>query len=318
MKKVTVLVLAMAIAMLGCGGGDVPDSETDNAAATRYVSIGEFNGSIYQDAIYGLRDKLNGEFYEVCGDTFCEGDYANLVGLSLDCAVSSVRGEIHDCAWTFTGSSQSVNPETAAIEVDAATFACHFKPKTTARELVALLEGSADALTEPLPGGTASIYDGLSDCFDHPIKNATLPVGSTSDAAPKYLAPDDYYASAAGREKWRKAKAGLQRGFDDICGDTFCEGDFGDLQSLDFTCAVTRSTGNVKACAWTFGGSYSTVDAIKGTVDETSRTWTCPVKSKGTIGKLVSTLDGSSDPIQEALPGETTSAYDAIGDDCLP
>ena len=110
----------------------------------------------------------------------------------------------------------------------------------------------------------------------------------------------------------------MKLGFDNVCGDTFCEGDFGDLQSLAFTCAVTKSTGNVKACAWIFGGSYSTVSPTKGTVDETSRTWTCPVNTRGTIGKLVSTLDGSSDPIREALPGETTSAYDAIANDCLP
>src|ERR1700754_797887 len=113
MKKACVLMLALAVPMLnGCGGGDSSDSQSDDATATQYVAIADFNNAQYQDAIYDLRDKLNGEFGNLCGDTFCGGDYSNLVGMSVNCSVSSIRGDIHDCAWTFSGSQQYVNPET--------------------------------------------------------------------------------------------------------------------------------------------------------------------------------------------------------------
>ena len=316
MKTAFALVLVAAIpALVGCAG-DGSDSQTDDSTATQYVSIADFNNSALQDAWYGLQSKLNGEFYNVCGDTFCEGDYSNLVGLSMNCGVSSIRGDVHDCAWTFTGSNQMVNPETAAIAVDKPTFVCHFKAKTTASKLVTLLSNSSDAIHEVLPGGTVSIYDGLVDCFQHPI--GATPIMPVDDPAPKYVEPIDYYKSASSQTKWRNTQAALKNGFDNICGDTYCGSDFGDMQSLDFICSVTKSTGNVKSCAWVFGGSYLGTDTKTGTVSATTASWNCPVAMKGTIGQLISTLGASSDPIQQALPGETTSAYDAIGNNCLP
>jgi hypothetical protein len=317
MKTACALVLVAAIpALVGCAGGDSSDSQTDDSTATQYVAIGDFNNSALQDGWYDLQSKLNGEFYDVCGDTFCEGDYANLVGLSMNCAVTSIRGDVHDCAWTFSGSNQMVNPETAAIAVDKPTFQCHFKAKTTASKLVTLLSSSSDAIHEVLPGGTVSIYDGLVDCFQHPI--GATPVPYVDDPAPKYVEPIDYYKSSSSQTKWRNTQAALKNGFDNICGDTFCGGDFGDLQSLDFICSVTKSTGNVKSCAWIFGGSYLGVNPKTGAVGPTTDSWTCPVPVKGTIGQLISTLGSSPGAIQQPLPGETTSAYDAIGNNCLP
>jgi hypothetical protein len=319
MKKACVLLLGLLVpAVMGCAGNDstTGDSQTDDATATQYVGIGDFNNSIYQDGIYDLRDQLNGEFGQLCGDTFCEGDYSNLVGMSLNCSVSSVRGDVHDCAWTFSGSQEYVNPDTAAIEVDAVTFACHFKAKTTAGKFLTQLQGSSDAIHETLPGGTVSIYDGLSDCFQHPVGHT--PITVIDEPHPKYLDPVDYYTSSSGQAKWSKAQAGLKLGFDNICGDTFCGSDYGDLQSLGFTCAVTKSTGNVKSCLWAFGGSFSGVNTSTGAVTETMQNWKCPVAVKGTIGQLITTLDSSSDPSMLPLPGETTSAYDAIGNNCLP
>ncbi len=115
-----------------------------------------------------------------------------------------------------------------------------------------------------------------------------------------------------------KAKTALVTGFNDVCGDTFCESDYSDMQSLAFVCSITKSTGNVKACDWIFGGSFSQI-ATNGAVTPTSQTWTCPVPVHGTLSQLITTLtaSGSTDPIDRALPGTTASAYDAIGG-CLP
>ncbi len=84
------------------------------------------------------------------------------------------------------------------------------------------------------------------------------------------------------------------------------------------TCSVTQSTGNLKDCEWIFAGSYSTIGKA-GALAEVSRSFHCKLPVKGTLAQLVTTLTGAGtgDPIQRPLPGETSSAYDALGG-CLP
>jgi hypothetical protein len=150
----------------------------------------------------------------------------------------------------------------------------------------------------------------LPDCFTHPIGDT--PITATSSATPTYVEAADYYTTAANQAKWSSTYAALKLGFDNVCGDTFCGSDYSDLQSLELACSITRSSGNVKSCAWAFGGSYTLVKAT-GALDLTSRTWTCPVAVHGTLSQLISTVTapGTVDPIQRPLPGGT-SAYDSI------
>jgi hypothetical protein len=129
----------------------------------------------------------------------------------------------------------------------------------------------------------------------------------------------DYYTSEAGIARWTAAKTALKNGFDRVCGDTFCSGDFGDLQAMDFTCAITKSTGNVKSCMWTFGGSWHLVAAQGGAQQITASTFKCPMLMKGTLSSFIDVLTatGIDQPINRALPGMTTSAYDSLLG-CLP
>src|SRR3569623_546410 len=119
--------------------------------------------------------------------------------------------------------------------------------------------------------------------------------------------------------QWYDLIHNLNAQFDQVCGDTFCGSDFGDLQSMDFTCAITKSTGNVKSCMWTFGGSWHLVAPQGGAQQITASTFQCPVPMKGTLSQLSDTITapGTDDAIQRPLPGMTTSAYDALGG-CLP
>jgi hypothetical protein len=114
----------------------------------------------------------------------------------------------------------------------------------------------------------------------------------------------------------------LTSNFNDICGDTFCGSDYGDLQSLTFTCSVSSKLGNIHACTWTFGGSYATVNASTGALTVHAKTFVCkiPVKSGTTLKQLMTTLTaaGTTKPIDRPLPGLTTTIYDAIGTNCLP
>lgn len=305
-------VLVSACAVSGSNDAQVEEQ----SGATQYVNIMDI-AKTDQGAWYDLVGKLNGEFDSVCGDTFCEGDFANLTPLTFSCSVTSKAGDVKDCAWTFAGSYAFTDPKTAAIGVDAPTFVCHVAPKTTSVKLIALLQNSADAIHETLPGTTGSIYDSLVDCFQHPIAGTPF---TPNTAAGTYVDADAYYASAASQTKWRAGKDALTLAFDDICGDTFCGGDFGDLHALQLQCAITKSSGNVKSCDWIFGGSVTNI-AKTGAVTPETKTWTCPIAMHGTIAQLATMLTtppvGTTNAIQRPLPGMTTSAYDALGG-CLP
>lgn len=297
---------ALAIAMLSaCALADVePDAaDEQESGATQYVDILDF-AKTDQGAWYDLVRALN---------TQVAAEDSAHAPLTLFCSVTSKRGDIKDCAWTFASAHAVVDGATAAIAVDAPTYQCHIAPNTTAPRLIALLQGSASPLHEPLPGAT-SLADALPDCFAHPIGSTALPAVSPAT----YVEASAYYATAANQQKWADAKTALAAGFDRVCGDTFCSGDFTDLQSLTFACAITRSTGNVKGCAWTFGGSWTLV-AKAGGLALTSQTFTCPVAMHGTIAQLITTLTatGTEDAIRRPLPGTTATAYDALLG-CLP
>jgi hypothetical protein len=300
MKLLASMAVLVSLTCAGCAvSGSDSDSEWEQeSGATQYVDIMDF-AATDQGAWYDLVRKLNAEV-----------DEPGYTPLTFYCAVTSKIGNVHDCAWTFTSSRHAVDPDSAAITFDAPTYECHVHPKTTAPKLIALLQASPDAIHEPLPGMTGSIADTLPDCFAHPIGATPLTVLVTDH--PTYVDAGDYYTSRTNQEKWAATYAALHLGFDDVCGDTFCGGDFGDLQSLELACAITKSTGNVKSCAWTFGGSYTLVKKT-GDLDLASRTWTCPVAVHGTLAQLIASLAGATgeDAIHRALPGGT-SAYDSI------
>lgn len=319
MRRTWILV-GMAGTALGCapaqGDGEALSSQAQPDTAP-YVSLVDYDDSAYQFVWPDIQAKLNQEFDAVCGDTFCEGDFSNLTALRASCSVASADGTVEDCVWSFAGSLEAVDPHTAAITVDAPTFQCHFHPVgTTAADFVSLLSGSTDAIHETLPGTSGSIYDALVDCFQHPIGATPITFDTTPPLT--YVEVADYYVSPTWKAKWANAKAALVNGFDDVCGDTFCESDYSDLQSMAFVCSITKSTGNVKGCSWVFAGSYSMVQS-SGVDEATTSSFNCHIGMHGTLAQLITTLtaSGTTDPIHRPLPGTTQSAYDQLVG-CLP
>ncbi len=309
MQRLATISIVSLTAVLGACATTGDDGAVDeqDSTATQYVQIQDFNSA--EDAWYGITATLNGQFDQVCGDTFCEGDFSNLTPLRLFCSVTSKIGNVHDCAWTFTASTHEVDTRTANVAVEAVTYQCHFKPKTTGPKLIAMLAGAADPLHLQLSGMT-SIYDVLGDCFAHPIGATPITVSAPGST---YVDAADYYTTPANSARWTASTQALHEGFDQVCGDTFCGSDYSDVQALDLGCSVTKSTGNVKACVWNFGGSYTTIKK-NGDLDLVSTTWSCPVAVHGTISQLITVLTSTgdpSDPIQRPLPGGT-SAYDSI------
>jgi hypothetical protein len=320
--KYLAYVTAIAAISTGCiaqAGETDGNDELEQDVSTTYVDILDFQATD-QLAWYGLIRSLNTQFNDECGDTYCEGDWSNLVPLTFSCSVSSKAGSVRDCAWTFAAAQTEVDPRNAAILVNAPTFQCHIKMKTTAAKLTKFLATAGDKLRDPLPGTSVpTIGEQLSECFNHPI-GATPGTLSTAGSL-SYVSASEYYTSSAGLDRWYAAKRALVAGFDRVCSDTFCSGDFGDLQAMDFTCAVTKSTGNIKSCAWTFGGSWHLVPESGGLLALTSQTFRCNVPVKGTLSKLLDTLTApyqwADEVVRRPLPGTTATAYDALLG-CLP
>lgn len=138
-------------------------------AGDRYV-----DARLYPDPTSGWERFRNVEralvagFDDVCGDTFCEGEYYNLRPMRLRCAVEQASGQVAGCTWTFVGSNTTVLGD-GRIDVDLRSYACTL-PLAAGTPLEGLLQAlesvpPRDAIDVPLPGTTTSVYDGLTGCL---------------------------------------------------------------------------------------------------------------------------------------------------------
>lgn len=128
----------------------------------------------------------------------------------------------------------------------------------------------------------------------------------------------DHPTPAQGRAAFAAMEQALVRGFDDICGDTFCEGDFSNLRALQLRCAVVHHSGALSSCLWSFAGSHASVGSgDEGLPVVEARVWACPlpVVAGTPLPLLLATLQGR-EALDTPLPGTGTSAYDALVD-CL-
>ena len=146
-------------------------------AATTPVASTPPRAPVYVDAInypdnedgwgafYDLERRLARGFDDVCGDTFCEGEYSNIQHLRYRCSVRAADGAMGECIWTLAGSNQEVDPTSGKVVVDGRIWQCKspIMPGTTIGEFYRALAGR-EAIHARLPRGGGSIYDGLTDC----------------------------------------------------------------------------------------------------------------------------------------------------------
>ena len=242
--------------------GDDVSTSADVTATTYVDALDYWKTGPDQSAWLAMQRKIEDEFNGVCGDTFCGGDYSNLTSLGFTCSVTSLRGSVHECLWTFTGSSHLVKASTGTVQASIASFQCRVAPKTSARALLNLLgpTGSDPSIRRILPGTTQSLYDVIGDCFQHPIGATPIATGTGTT----YSEAMDSAGTDAGL--FYDAEGALKSGFDAVCGDTFCEGDYSNMQALRLACSARATTGTLRDCKWLFGGSYNTLDAATGAI----------------------------------------------------
>jgi hypothetical protein len=137
--------------------------------------------------------------------------------------------------------------------------------------------------------------------------------GDLQAGTARYLDVEESFTSDAELERWFELKQSLRRDFDQICGDTFCEGDFTNLEALRFRCSVSTSTGQLRSCLWLFAGSYETITPSTGNIRPTARFFSCKIPVQGTPAQLTAALLAPGDgPLWQPLPGSGQSIYDTL------
>lgn len=147
---------------------------------------------------------------------------------------------------------------------------------------------------------------------------AALLLTGAAHAAPVFVDARDYPTPGAGHERFLAAERMLVRGFDDVCGDTFCEGQYYNLWAMRLRCSVQQATGVVGSCVWTFAGSDTRVQNYgRIDVDHGSYACTLPLAPETRLEQLLQVwLVAGHEAIDAPLPGTTTSVYDGLTD-CL-
>lgn len=125
----------------------------------------------------------------------------------------------------------------------------------------------------------------------------------------------DYPHQEANWDRFFALEGRLQHGFDAICGDTFCEGEYSDIHALRLRCSVDAVRGTVRDCLWAFAASDLEVSRNDGTVVARQPTWLCRLPLQpGTPMEAFHTALAARDPLHDPLPGTAQSIYDALTD----
>ncbi|TYT27197.1 hypothetical protein FZO89_13515 [Luteimonas viscosa] len=135
---------------------------------------------------------------------------------------------------------------------------------------------------------------------------------------PDYIDITGYLQTDAQYEAWFNLTRGLRRGFDEICGDTFCEGEYSNIQSLRYLCSVHRVSGRIGMCSWTFAASHEEIAPTNGRIGVERAFWQCrtPLPSGTTIEQLLAALGDEDEPLYAPLPGTQRTMMDGLID-CL-
>lgn len=160
--------LAFASLMASSGAADAaPAATLARTVEGPYVDMWSYLRTDAQiDAWYTLTRQLRHNFDDICGDTFCEGDYSNIESLRYLCSVNSTTGRMGQCVWVFAGSYEDVEPATGKVAVQSQVWRCRtpLVPGTTVDGFLAALAGD-EPLYAALPQTDRTIYDGLIDCL---------------------------------------------------------------------------------------------------------------------------------------------------------
>lgn len=299
----------VATAATGCAtGAEDAAASSEDELRTTYGDLLDTLEDADWDRWFSARRAIVAGFDRICGDTICGGDYPNLSTVRLTCASTYAAKKMKACTWILGGSTSWVDQRTGKITTDVRAFTCPVTVGGNAKQFLDALEQAGDrALDAVIPGTQGSFYDALTTCFSGVVSSPVPEQTATfwSDLEGYLWETDDDAAST-----FSDARRRLNEGFDDVCGDSFCEGEYPDITGLGFVCTVNRNTKKVARCSWSF--AYGATDVTsRGAIRATTTTKTCNVDVNAPASDFVRVL-GGDDPLRAPLPGKTTSIYDAL------
>ncbi len=117
------------------------------------------------------------QFDGICGDTFCEGDYPDLILRDDRCVIDLQNKMIKSCLFLFHGLYSSVNGATGNLEVEEKTYQCPLLLQDISEKTwydFILKVGSAgnnyiDGIWKEdllIPGQNQTLYEFFGSCFN--------------------------------------------------------------------------------------------------------------------------------------------------------
>ncbi len=213
----------------------------------------------------------------------------------------------------------SLSPALTAFACALALSACHEGPTAPPAEA----DGAPAAARTEAPGadGTPAApraeADGAPDAARAEAGEAPDAARAEADeapAAPRYRDLLEVLHDDAEYEAYVAFRQRLNERFDAICGDTFCGGDYGDLEPLQLTCSAAVATAEVEECVWAFGGSHGAVEGKDGTVRVAATNFACRFPVGVGASAFLAAMSASDDPLYEPLPGQGAAVVDALYD----
>jgi hypothetical protein len=153
------------------------------------------------------------------------------------------------------------------------------------------------------------------DVADAELAAPTEPARFAARRPREYTDARWYFTSDDDINTWYALTHELENDFDAICGDTFCEGDYSNYQSLGIRCSVATRAGSIGVCVWTFAASQDEVVTTTGDIEVSTETWRCtlPVVRGTPIRELVQALGANAEaPLHARLPRTDSSIYDGL------
>jgi len=293
-------------ATTGTNEGDV--DATEDELRTTYGQLNETLQGNDIDRWFAVRSALVNGFDQICGDTICSGDYSNLTTVRLTCSSTRATQKMKDCLWVLGGNIDYVDGRTGKHTSEIRSFACHVPVAGNAKTMLdALSAAGDDALNTTIPGTSGSFYDALVTCFDGVVGAPPPNVTQTF-----YSELGDYLwnTSDTAGLAWMQTKRKLNEGFDQVCGDSFCEGEYSDISALRLACSINANTKRVSRCGWSFVGANINVDS-RGQLKADMTTKKCSF-AVGATADAFSTALAGDDPLNAPLPNSSSSIYDAL------
>ncbi|MFT3771795.1 MAG: hypothetical protein QM820_40820 [Minicystis sp.] len=302
--------LALLVLVPACTAVEAPEavsSAAEDLSSPYHEMTSRLDGAqlaLWQAASAGLIHS----FDDVCGDTYCSGDYANLSTIALTCSINEA-GRVRQCGWKLGGSIEYVDGATGKFSLDARTFNCIIPVKSNVDTFLTALDDNAYDIKGPLPGTGDSFYHGIGACLAGVVGDP--PPESTGTT---YQEIADYFNDHGDPGFWFGTRRRVAEAFDASCASTYCQGEWSHIAALRFVCSTDQTTGQVVGCRFTLAASNPTVDE-NGHVGGPRKILQCKVKVHGPAADVEAALSGS-DPLHATLPGSGTTIASQL-DSCL-